>query len=80
MYIGDDGQAEQVFKYLNRIQTKQQRLFKKQIYMQNNPHAQTLLEKLKSGQRMNISSDINIYTCTIGKKATSAKYYLNDSS
>lgn len=29
MYIGDDQQSEQVFKYLNRIQTKQQRLLKK---------------------------------------------------
>lgn len=29
LYIGDDGQAEQVFKYLNRIQTRQQRLLKK---------------------------------------------------
>lgn len=26
LYVGDDSQSEQVFKYLNRIQTKQQRL------------------------------------------------------
>ena len=26
LYIGDDGQTEQVFKYLNRIQTKERRV------------------------------------------------------
>lgn len=29
--------------------------------------------------KMNISSDINVYTCTIGRKATQAKYFLSDS-
>ena len=29
LYIGDDSQSEFVFKYLNRVQTKQQRLLKK---------------------------------------------------
>lgn len=33
MYIGDDAQSEPVFKFLNRIQTKQQRLQKKQLLM-----------------------------------------------
>lgn len=28
---------------------------------------------------MNISQDINVYTCTIGRKATQAKYFLSDS-
>lgn len=27
---------------------------------------------------MNISPDINVYTCIIGKRATQAKYYISD--
>ncbi len=27
---------------------------------------------------MNISPDINVFTCTIGKKASQAKYFLED--
>lgn len=37
LYIGDDSQSEFVFKYLNRVQTKQQRLLKKKLMMKNNP-------------------------------------------
>lgn len=29
---------------------------------------------------MNISPDINVYTCVIGKRATQAKYYISDPS
>lgn len=79
LYIGDDGQAEQVFKYLNRIQTKQQRLIKKQLHMQNNPQAAEIFEKLKQSNKSNVSPDINVYTCTLGRRATQAKYYLSDS-
>ena len=47
--------------------------------MQNNPQQAGILEKLKMSTKMNISSDINVYTCTIGRKATQAKYFLSDS-
>lgn len=47
--------------------------------MQHNPQAASILEKLQKSTKMNISSDITVYTCTIGRKATQAKYFLTDS-
>ena len=35
LYVGDDGQTEQVFKYLNRIQTKQRRLLQQKLHTRN---------------------------------------------
>lgn len=38
-----------------------------------------MFEKLKTAAKSNISQDINVFTCTIGRKATQAKYFLGDS-
>ena len=33
-----------------------------------------------AGKTMNISPDINVHTCVIGKRATQAKYFISDPS
>ena len=74
LYIGDDGQTEQVFKYLNRMQTKQRRLIAKKLQAKSGLQPASPLQQRTSN--LNVSPDINVYTCTIGKRATQAKYYV----
>jgi len=39
-----------------------------------------LLEKINNSKIANISLDVNVFTCVIGRKPTQAKYFVNDSS
>lgn len=83
LYVGGDGQTEPVFKYLNRIQTKQQRLQRCQLqvkYAAPNKldHINTLLQRLRNSIKAHVSPDISVFTCTIGRRATQAKYFVNE--
>ena len=83
LYVGGDGQTEQVFKYLNRIQTKQQRLQRcllqvKYAAPNKVDHIHQVLQRLRNSIKANVSPDISVFTCTIGRRATQAKYFVNE--
>ena len=77
--MGDDIQAEQVFKYLNRIYSKQQKYIKMELQSRYNPGSgRSRMNKMNYFNKLNVSKEINVYTCTVGMRLTQAKYYFAD--